>query len=55
MAVNKGNTELLELANEFIATFNEEGGLYDVLSAKYDAQILTTLGRFGLEFYINEN
>jgi polar amino acid transport system substrate-binding protein len=55
MAVNKGNTELLELANEFIATFNEEDGLYDVLSAKYDAQILTTLGRFGLEFYINEN
>jgi polar amino acid transport system substrate-binding protein len=55
MAVNKGNSELLELANEFIATFNDEGGLYDILSAKYDAQILTTLGRFGLEFYIKEN
>jgi polar amino acid transport system substrate-binding protein len=55
MAVNKGNAELLALANEFIATFNDDGGLYDVLSAKYDTQILATLGRFGLQFYINEN
>jgi polar amino acid transport system substrate-binding protein len=55
MAVNKGNTELLELANEFIATFNDVGGLYETLSLKYDTQLLATLGRFGLEFYINEN
>lgn len=55
MAVNEGNTELQQLANDFIATFTEPGGLYETLSLKYDAQILTTLGRFGLEFYINEN
>ena len=55
MAVNEGNSELQQLANDFIATFDDEGGLYDILSAKYDAQIKTTLGRFGLEFYINEN
>lgn len=54
MAVNKGNTELLEQANAFIATFNEEGGLYDVLATKYDAVLLARLGRYGLSFYINE-
>lgn len=55
MAVQKGNTELLEQANAFIATFNDDGGLYDVLRLKYDADILSILGRFGLDFYIDEN
>jgi len=55
MAVQEGNSELQELANEFIATFNDEGGLYDVLKTKWDAVILENLGRFGLDFYINEN
>lgn len=54
MAVQKGNTELLEKANEFIATFNNEGGLYSVLSTKWDAVLLERLGRYGLSFYINE-
>lgn len=54
MAVQLGNTELLEQANEFIATFNEPGGLYEDLSASWDAIILENLGRYGLEFYINE-
>lgn len=54
MAVNKGNQELLDQANAFIETFNDEGGLYDILKAKWDATILENLGRFGLEFYINE-
>jgi polar amino acid transport system substrate-binding protein len=55
MAVRKGDTELLDQANAFIDTFNEEGGLYDQLSASWDATILATLGRFGLEFYIKED
>ena len=55
MAVNEGNAELQALANDFIATFTEPGGIYETLSAKYDNTIKTTLGRFGLEFYINEN
>jgi polar amino acid transport system substrate-binding protein len=55
MAVQKGNTALLEQANDFIATFNEPGGLYDILRNKYDADILAILGRYGLDFYIDEN
>jgi polar amino acid transport system substrate-binding protein len=54
MAVQTGNTELLDQANEFIATFNDDGGLYDELSATWDQVILDNLGRYGLEFYINE-
>jgi polar amino acid transport system substrate-binding protein len=54
MAVKKGNTELLEQANLFIETFNDDDGLYDVLSDKWDAVLLERLGRYGLSFYINE-
>ncbi len=54
MAVQTGNSELLDQANEFIATFNESGGLYEELSATWDQVILDNLGRYGLEFYINE-
>jgi polar amino acid transport system substrate-binding protein len=54
MAVKKGNTELIEKANAFIATFNTSGGLYEILEEKWDAVLLDRLGRFGLSFYINE-
>ncbi|HCB66336.1 MAG: hypothetical protein A2009_02925 [Tenericutes bacterium GWD2_38_27] len=54
MAVKKGNTELIEQANAFIATFDDEGGLYDVLATKWNATLLENLGRYGLDFYINE-
>jgi polar amino acid transport system substrate-binding protein len=54
MAVKKGNTELLEQANAFIETFNQENGLYDVLAQKWDAILIERLGRYGLSFYINE-
>lgn len=54
MAVKKGNTELLERANAFIATFDDEGGLYSVLATKWDALLLEKLGRYGLAFYTNE-
>jgi len=52
MAVQKGNSELLEQANAFIETFDDEGGLYDVLRTKYDSVILEQLERYGLDFYI---
>jgi polar amino acid transport system substrate-binding protein len=52
MAVQKGNSDLLEQANAFIETFDDEGGLYDVLRTKYDAVILDQLERYGLDFYI---
>lgn len=55
MAVNKGNTELLASANAFIATFNNEGGLYSQLRANWDAIVLAQLERFGMDFYINAN
>lgn len=54
MAVKKGNTELLNKANAFIETFDDDGGLYEILSAKWDAVILDQLGRYGLSFFINE-
>ncbi len=54
MAVMNGNSELLAQANAFIATFNNEGGLYDQLASDWDDVLLEQLGRYGLEFYINE-
>jgi hypothetical protein len=54
MAVKKGNTELLTLANNFIATFNDDGGLYETLANTWDNVLIENLGRYGLEFYITE-
>lgn len=54
MAVQEGNTELLQQANDFIATFDDDGGLYEELATDWDAVIIENLGRYGLEFYINE-
>jgi len=54
MAVKEGNTELLNQANAFIATFNQPGGLYEILSDKWDATIIEGLGRYGLEFFITQ-
>ncbi|MBU0996943.1 MAG: transporter substrate-binding domain-containing protein [Firmicutes bacterium] len=54
MAVAEGNTELLAQANAFIDTFDDAGGLYTVLKADWDALILADLGRYGLDFFIDE-
>ncbi|HKL47323.1 MAG TPA: hypothetical protein VJ878_01530, partial [Candidatus Izemoplasmatales bacterium] len=54
MAVKEGNTDLLNQANAFIDTFDDEGGLYDELAEDWDAILLEKLGSYGLEFYINE-
>jgi polar amino acid transport system substrate-binding protein len=54
MAVQNGNAELLEQANDFIATFNEPGGLYEELATQWDDVLIERLGRYGLEFYLNE-
>jgi polar amino acid transport system substrate-binding protein len=54
MAVNKGNTELLASANDFIDTFNDEDGVYDQLRANWDTIVLAQLERYGMDFYINE-
>jgi polar amino acid transport system substrate-binding protein len=54
MAVQNENEELLEQANDFIATFNEPGGLYEELATQWDDVLIERLGRYGLEFYINE-
>jgi polar amino acid transport system substrate-binding protein len=54
MAVKKGNTELLVKANEFIETMNQPGGLYADLFIKWDNILLEKLGRYGLNYYINE-
>lgn len=54
MAVKEGNTDLLAQANAFIDTMDDEDGFYSVLKTKWDATILENLGRYGLDFYINE-
>ena len=55
MGVRQGESELLAQANSFIATMSQPGGLYDQLQATWDDEIRRLLGRFGLEFFINEN
>ncbi len=53
-AVKKGDTELLEQANEFIASMYEEGGFYEQAGTKYDAGIAEFLQRddLGLDYII---
>ncbi|XMB86695.1 transporter substrate-binding domain-containing protein [Mycoplasmatota bacterium WC44] len=56
MAVAEGNTQLLEKANEFILKMNDEGGVNDMLTEKWDEVIRESLaGLHGFEFYLNEN
>jgi polar amino acid transport system substrate-binding protein len=54
MAVRKGDTELLDQANAFIAQMTQPGSTYDVLSAKWETEVKALLVRYGLEFFINE-
>ncbi len=56
MAVKKGNTELLEKANAFIATMYEADGLYSKLAPKYDKAIGEYLQdeNLGLNYIINK-
>lgn len=53
--VKKGNTELLEKANAFIATMYEEGGFYDSIKAEYDGIVAEFLksDELGLDYIIN--
>lgn len=55
-AVKKGNTELLNQANKFIATLYEEGGLYEQLKEKYDDAVGEFLKdeNLGLSYIVNE-
>ncbi len=65
MGVVQGNDELLAQANDFIASLDQPGGLYDELREKWDVSNLNTadwdpaiilvLDRFGLDFFINED
>lgn len=52
MAVKKGNTELVNQANQFIESLNQAGGLYEILANKWNPILLENLGK-GLDFYIN--
>lgn len=53
MAFKKGSP-LKDQANEFIKTFTDDGGLYDILRNKWDLTIINELERYGLDFYIEE-
>jgi len=54
MAVKEGNSELLAEANAFIDTFNDDGGLYETLSEKWNSTLLEQSDQLGLDFYTNE-
>jgi polar amino acid transport system substrate-binding protein len=55
MGVRKGEMELLAQANAFVAAMSEPGGVYDELRATWDDTVIELLGRYGLEFFINED
>lgn len=55
MGVPKGEQELLAQANSFVATMSQPGGLYDELREKWDEEVQSLLGRYGLEFFITED
>ncbi len=52
--VKKGNTELLELSNEFIATMYDGGGLYDQIKEEWDPIIAEFLqnDELGLDYIV---
>jgi len=54
--VKKGNTELLEQANNFIATLYQDGGLYEELAKKYDEDIHKVFfnDELGLEYIVQK-
>ncbi len=54
--VNKGDTEMLEKSNEFIATMYEEGGLFDQIREEYDAVISEFLQNeeYGLDYIVQK-
>jgi polar amino acid transport system substrate-binding protein len=54
MAVQEGNAELLQQANDFIDTFNDEDGLYAQLRLDWNSVVQEKLGSVDLDFYINE-
>ncbi len=54
--VPKGETELLEKSNEFIATMYEDGGLYDQIREEFDPIVADFLksDELGLDYIVNE-
>ncbi len=54
--VAKGDTEMLEKSNEFIATMYEEGGLFDQIREEYDIIISEFLqnDEFGLDYIVQK-
>ncbi len=53
--VKKGNTELLEKANAFVASMYEDGGFYDTISAEWDPIVGDFLqdSSLGLDYIIH--
>ena len=54
MGMRDGEDELLELANAFIASMDEEGGVHDQLREDWDDAILAILDRYGIDFFLTE-
>ena len=54
MGVSKKNEAILVDLNAFIATLDDEDGVYDRLAAKYDAVIEFGLEDQGLDFYLKD-
>ena len=55
IGMRQGEDELQGLANTFVASLFEEGGLYEELSVKWDDTVRAILDRYGLEFFLTED
>ncbi len=55
MGMRDGEDALLDLANEFIASMDEAGGLNDQLRENWDTVILEILSRYGIDFFLLED
>ena len=54
IGLRQGEDDLLDMANAFVASMDEAGGLNEQLSERWDDAIFEILDRYGLEFFLNE-
>ncbi len=54
MGIRQGEDEFRDLANAFIASLDEPGGVNDQLRERWDDDIRAILGRYGIDFFLYE-
>ena len=54
IGLRQGEDDLLDMANAYVASMDEEGGIYEQITERWDQAIFDILDRYGLEFFLNE-